>query len=313
LSAFLKILYFTITVCIGALFLFSAYTKVIGIQNFEWTLAETGFFSFGAANIISRLLIITEAILGFFFLFNYHFQKQLYHVGIYLLVFFNVYLIWVLITYGFSGNCGCFGEVVYMTPLQAYLKNCLMIAAIWFLNYKQYHFAAWPKYLLVVGSIAAILYTIPPDFIYITEPDITVNEPIALQQMYSGTADSKPAFDFKKGKHIICVLSTGCHHCKSAAKKISIMQKRNASLPFYFVFAGDSAGLQQFYKESPAQNVPHQINSDYGFITMLTGLHANGMGGFPKILWVQDGKLIRITKNYFSLKQSAIEHWLKQP
>jgi hypothetical protein len=293
--------------------LFSAYTKVIGIQNFEWTLAETGFFSFGIANILSRLLIIAEAIFGFFFLFNMHINKQLYNWAIYILVFFNVYLIWVMQTYGFSGNCGCFGEVVYMTPLQAYLKNCVMIAAIWFLHTKQYSVASWPKYVFAITSIAGILYVIPPDFIYITEPDTIVNEPIALQQMYSATADSKPNFDFKKGKHIICVLSTGCHHCKSAAKKISIMQKRNPTLPFYFVFSGDSVGLQNFYKESPAQNVLHQINTDYGFITMLTGLHANNMGGFPKILWVQDGKLIKITKNYFSLNESAIEHWQKQP
>jgi hypothetical protein len=309
-----KILFFACTIIIGALFLFGAYTKIIGIQNFEWTLAETGFFSFGMANVLSRFLIIIEGIFGFFFLFNNHINKQLYKWAIFLCVFFNIYLVWVMMRYGFSGNCGCFGEVVLMTPLQAYFKNCILIAAIYFLHIKQYAIQHWLSYLVIIGCFAGIGYVIPPDFIFITENDTMLNEPIALQQLYGASADVKPSFDFKKGKHIIGVLSTSCHHCKSAAKKISIMQKRNVQLPFYFVFAGDDASLQLFYKETAAQNVPHQLNKDFTFITTLTGLHAtNNMGGFPKILWVQDGKLIRITKNYLNLSESAVEQWLQQP
>lgn len=312
MTTFHKILYYTITVLIGALFIFSAYTKIIGIQNFEWALAETNLMSFGTANVLSRVLICLEAIFGILFLFNYHFNRQLYKWAAWLLMFFNIYLMWVMHVYGVSGNCGCFGTVIEMTPMEASIKNIVLIAFIYYLSCFRINDEIWSKIILFVAPIIAVIALIPPDFIFIQEKDTIVKEPIDLSTLYSAKANVAPTFDYHKGKHIICVLSTGCHHCKSAAKKMAIMVKRNSALPFYHVFAGDSASLQLFYKESPAQGIPHQINHDYIFITKLTSLHAKS-NGFPKILWVQDGNLVRVTSNYLNLNQSEIEDWLKQP
>jgi hypothetical protein len=310
LSTFYKILYYTITVLIGALFLFSAYSKIIGIQNFEWTLAETNMMSFGVANITSRLLLIAEAIIGFFFLFNYHFKQKLYTWAVWLLVFFTIYLFWVMHTYGLSGNCGCFGDVVEMTPMQAVLKNIGLIALIYVLSIFKFQWQAWPKWVLIAASVIGILAIIPPDFIFITEKDTVIKESISLAEMYGDKASAKPTFDYTKGKHIIAVLSTTCHHCKSAARKIAIMQKRNSALPFYHIYQGDSNSLAMFFKEAKAANVPYQINADYAFINRLVGLHT--AKGFPKILWIENGNLVRISNNYFTLNQSAIEQWLQQ-
>jgi thiol-disulfide isomerase/thioredoxin len=307
LSTFYKILYYTITVCIGALFLFSAYSKIIGIQNFEWTLAETNIMSFGMANIISRIILIAEAIIGFFFLFNFHFNKKLYKYAVWLLVIFNIYLLWVMYAYGLSGNCGCFGQVIEMTPMQASLKNMGIIALIFVLSIFNIQWLVWPKWVIIGISCIGILSIIPPDFIFISEKDVVVNQTISLNEMYTNTASTKPKFDYKKGKYIISILSTTCHHCKSAARKMAIMQKRNNSLPFYNIYSGDSTSLQEFFTEANAQNIPYQINSDYGFINRLLSLQ--GQKGYPKILWVQDGKLIKISNNYFTLNQNAIEQW----
>ncbi len=304
------ILFYIITTAIGALFLFSAYTKIIGIQNFEWTLAETNLFSFSFANIISRILIIVEAILGAFFLLNIFAGKKLYTLAALLLAFFNIYLIWVMFQYGVSGNCGCFGDVVKMTPVQASLKNLGLIALIYLLSIWQTYHRNWIPFLVSIACIAGISYWIPPEFIYIKQKTQWIaNEPINLDTLYTADASAPPSFDYKKGKYLICVFSTTCHHCKSAARKIGIIQKRNPKMPIYAVFSGDSTSLKAFFEESKSQNVPYQLNKSLSFIYSLTKLHAE-VGGFPKILWVHNGKLVRVTNNYFDLNDADLNNWL---
>jgi hypothetical protein len=312
LALFQKILFYILTFCVGALFVYSAYTKYLTIQNFEYTLAETNLMSFGVANVLARILLIAETIIGLLFILNINFNKKLYIFAVWLLVFFNLYLMWVMHQYGISGNCGCFGEVVKMTPMQAIIKNIALIIAIYYLSCFRFSFEPWQKLLVFILPIVGIFWLTPPEFIFISEPDTILNQTVSLDEMYGANASNKPSFDYHKGKYIICVMSTTCHHCKSAARKLSTMYKRNHSLPLFAVYAGDSASLQTFFTESKAQIIPHQLQQDYTFINRLTS-YGLEPAGFPKVLWMQDGKLVRISKNYFTINQSAIEQWMKTP
>ena len=77
-----------------------------------------------------------------------------------LLLFFIIYLLIQINVSGNNGNCGCFGEHIKMTPMEAIIKNILMIvvgAIIYFL------FEGWKlnanKFLLSFVAVSAI--TVP--------------------------------------------------------------------------------------------------------------------------------------------------------
>jgi hypothetical protein len=53
-----------------------------------------------------------------------------------MLAVFSVHLIIEILTGGNQGNCGCFGALLPMTPLQALIKNLLSIGLLLFILIK---------------------------------------------------------------------------------------------------------------------------------------------------------------------------------
>jgi uncharacterized membrane protein YphA (DoxX/SURF4 family) len=303
-----KILWLTISICIGALFIFSGYTKLIAIEPFEWTLAETGLLSFDLANIMARVLIGLEFGLGLLFILNLNFKNYTYSFAAILLLIFNIYLLYILFTYGNSGNCGCFGQTVYMTPLQAYLKNMLMLFLIWLLSTYTFKniYDKYAKYFMLCGLLIGLLYTCivaPPEFIYIKEKNNFKPYTINLDAMYSDSATSKPSFDYKHDRKIIAVLSTSCHFCQKAARRMHSLQMRQTNTPFYFVIGSDSSRLKTFLTTTQAYNIPMQLNKNENFLMEIAG------GSLPAIFWVQDGQVIK-KSNYYNINEAELITWI---
>jgi hypothetical protein len=303
-----KFILIFLSAIVGALFIFSAYSKLVDIDPFEWTIAETNLFSFKIANLVARLIIALEFFLGFCFIFSWHNQQRIFKWSAYLLILFNIYLLYVLATYGNNLNCGCFGKMIYMTPMQAYLKNILLLLIIYVLS--KYNFTFFKKhnllyYLLSLASILAICFYTPPEFIYV---DLAQKfKPYAantLDKMYISEKTALP-FDYKKGKNIISVMSMHCPFCKKAARKMSSMQKNDANLPFYNLYAGDSTSVKQFLKETNAANIPYQITKQADVLFELS------KGSLPAILWIKDGMVVK-SSNYIELETKDIQNWIKE-
>jgi hypothetical protein len=302
-----KILWLTISISIGALFIFSAYTKLIAIEPFEWTIAETGLMNFDAANIVARILIGLEFALGILFILNLNFKNYTYTIAAILLAIFNIYLLYILNVYGNSGNCGCFGQTVYMTPLQAYLKNMCMLFSIWVLSTYTYKniYNKWAKYLMLAGLLIGMVYTCivaPPEFIYIKEKNNFKSYAINLDAMYSDSASSKPAFDYKHSRKIIAVLSTSCHFCQKAARRMHSINMRQKNAPFYFIIGSDSSRLKTFLTTTQAYNIPMQLNKNEDFLMKIA------QGSLPAIFWVQDGQVVK-KSNYYNINEAEMNAW----
>ena len=107
-------------------FLFSAYTKAVGPGFFEITLMDQGIAPnrFTAA-YLARFFIGLEFALGFLMLFPFYI-KQLMQFTFFLLGGFTLHLIY-LWSIGDTDNCGCFGEMISMTPEQSIIKNIIML------------------------------------------------------------------------------------------------------------------------------------------------------------------------------------------
>lgn len=128
-----------IRVIVAALFIVSAVAKMypspyFAISTFEVKQLYTLGFSESLAPYFSRTLIGIEMALGILLLQNNWLQKFIIPSTILLLSVFVAHLTYVtFLSGGNSGNCGCFGELLPMTPIEAIIKNIVAIGLLVYL------------------------------------------------------------------------------------------------------------------------------------------------------------------------------------
>ena len=87
------------------------------------------------AQYFSRSIIAFEFFIAISVLLNNYLKRIIYPISILLLVAFTTHLTYIAIQ-GNDGNCGCFGELIPMTPIEAIIKNIITILILYFLYSK---------------------------------------------------------------------------------------------------------------------------------------------------------------------------------
>jgi uncharacterized membrane protein YphA (DoxX/SURF4 family) len=119
---------------ICSLFILSGVAKLFPIWAFEKQLVDLGFFTWESSAVFARLIIGLELGIGFCFLVPHFTKRFVIPVTALLLVAFCIHLIVQMIQFGpMDGNCGCFGQLIPMTPLEAFLKNVATLVILFFL------------------------------------------------------------------------------------------------------------------------------------------------------------------------------------
>ena len=136
-----KQLPFIIRVLVSALFLLSAFAKLYptpmyGITKVfeEGQLIPMGF-SENIAPYISRFIIAIEFFIAIAILQKNYLKKLVIPTSILMLILFSLHLAYSIFL-GDSENCGCFGELIPMTPIQALIKNIITLAVLGYLYKK---------------------------------------------------------------------------------------------------------------------------------------------------------------------------------
>lgn len=297
---------------LGLIFLYSGYSKLLPvIETFEFTFVDIGIANWYTAPVIARLLIGLELFTGLLLLVSYNLRKFTLPLTIGLLVFFIIYLIVQIATSGNTGNCGCFGEHLRMTPLQGIIKNLIMTggALIVHVLYGGWKVRLNSLVLSLAGVTAAIVPFIinPIDYSYSSNNlEEKVGYPLELNLLYSPDDSSKveiPSVDLRKGKHVVAFISLTCHHCRIAAKKFRLIKKNNPALPIYFVMNGDKENYQPFIADTKADNIPSSYCSAKPFVR-LASTH------LPRIYYLDNGVVVKKV-DYFELNQYDIEDWIE--
>jgi thiol-disulfide isomerase/thioredoxin len=297
---------------LGLVFIYSGYTKIVPvIETFEFTFVDIGIGNWYTAPVIARLLIGLEFFIGFLLIINYNLKKFTLPLTIGLLAFFCVYLILQIMISGNNGNCGCFGEHLKMTPLEAIIKNVVMIALSMLIYFK---WEGWKvrynKLFYSFFGLSAVMLPFllnPVDYTYSSNNlDEKVNYPLELDLLYKAEDTSKvemPRKELRNGKYVIAFLSLKCPHCRIAAKKFRLIYKNNPSLPIYFVLNGNKKDLKAFYDETKAQDIPASFALGKSFVN-LSGTN------LPKIYYI-DNSIVVKKVDYYELNQYRIEEWIK--
>jgi len=308
---FLRLLISTLCIIVGATFIFSAISKIPTLEQFGWTIVETTFLHWTAAEWSARILIGLELFLGVLFIAHFRIRKLAIPISLFLLSVFSIYLLLVIRRYGSDGNCGCFGDVIKMTPLESVIKNIVLIVLIfiiqWGSSYEWNHkFGNWLIVCFLLLCLATPIYLSPPESIYISEKEKEINQPIPLSLLYTSSNNVKPATELRKGKHIIAFMSLTCGFCRKAAKRMRIMKEKHPELPFYIILNGDKENLQDFLLDTKATNIDHSLFNGVVQFTLL-----NRGTALPTIKWVQDTTLLK-ESNYMTLDENEILKWIKK-
>jgi hypothetical protein len=132
-----KYLPWSIRIFVSLLFLVSAVAKMFPIWAFEKQFVDLGVASWCQAPYIARLMIALELAVSIVIL-QRNFLKSIVIPGtILFLSVFCVHLSIQMYKYGLmTGNCGCFGQLIPMTPFEAFVKNIITIGLLVYLYRK---------------------------------------------------------------------------------------------------------------------------------------------------------------------------------
>ena len=271
-----KYLKLILQIILGGTFIFSAYSKMITPGLFEILLIDSGFIEtrFIAA-FLTRLLIGFELALGLLIFQPYYLKKIIIPVAIGLLVVFTFYLLYTGIILGDKENCGCFGEMIKMTPVETIFKNIiLLIIAI--ALYKKVKLGKTKKVLPVTITILAFL------LVFLIVPIKNVKD---FQFEKYTTFKGYGRVDLLEGDYLLAVFNLDCDHCQEAATVIWELKEQYWEIPEMFVL---------FYEEGDftIDNFTEVTNSDfpYSMINEITFFDLIGNSP-PRIYWLSSGEI----------------------
>lgn len=295
-----------LTLGLAAVFIYSALSKVYSLEPFSWSFMDILPVGLTTAGILARIFIGFELLLGAFLLAHLFLKRFTFKATLAFLGLMSLYLIFLLIKEGNQGSCGCFGEWIYMKPLESLIKNIVMMGAVAALMYL-YPARGLSKAYYLAAFLATASFVTP----FVMEPVAIygsgekANEPIDLSPLYQGQASPAPQVDLRQGKHIVAYFSLTCPHCKKAAYLLQIMHRQYPELPLYMVLNGNSALLQEFFEETKSKALPHSFMADLNAFKSMAGEYV------PSIYWINNSVIER--KTYFTeINPGEVKKWLNE-
>ena len=295
-----KYLPWSVRILISGLFLLSAFAKIYPDPSFYFSITAFEFkqlvpmgFTMETAVYFSRIIIGVEFAIGILLLFPYNIKKIIIPATILMLAVFSVHLIIEILTGGNQGNCGCFGALLPMTPLQALIKNLLSIGLLTLVLYKSSHELVEKNNILITTNITTLCIlalfmlipiqkktTVSPSPSGYTEDTTIVKDSIIVKPIndsikkdavvikdttkkiivVAGPKKVKSIYSkyFPKiddGKKILCFFAPTCDHCMATAKELTELKKADPNFPdIQMIFMDEAAEeIPKFFKFAGAE------------------------------------------------------------
>ena len=233
---FMRSLQSAFRIFLGIVFVFSAYTKFVGPGFFEITLIDQGLLSSRSqAQHAARFLIGFEFALGLLMLLPYY-TKQLMAIANLMLIGFTIHLgyLWAI---GDNENCGCFGEMISMSPAESIVKNILMLAVSVWLWIKSPSKATNPTILFLGATII-----ITSMWLFLPIPNQS-EFPVNQYTNFSTVGRT----DLSSGEKLVVILNLDCEHCQELSVELGKMNKTNKLPDVYaFYFKEGETTVEQF-------------------------------------------------------------------
>jgi len=260
---------------LSAVFIFSAISKMFAPGLFEITILDQGIIeSREIAAYLGRILIAMELFLGVALLQSNYLKRFVLPATLWTLIGFTILLLFSHFA-GDSNNCGCFGEVIKMSPLEAVIKNIVLIV-IGIFAYRSTEINADKLYIPIVILIISIgfVFTVTPIKSY---EDLTFSKYIDFE--------NEGRVDLTDGDKLVAIFFIDCEHCMETANDIIAFENETSKLQnFYVLFAGEeSDSVKHFLDEANIEHPYLRISIEDFF-----DLIGNSP---PRIYWLQNGSV----------------------
>ena len=252
-----------IRILVAAVFILSAVAKLYptpatGIINFEKFYLQEGLgLDLSFSKIVSRLLIGLEFTLAILILLPFYLKKIVIPSIITLLSLFSFHLAIQAIG-GDASNCGCFGELIPMTPLEALIKNILTIGLL-ILPVTIFKDELKEKLnlnpIIIIGlSISLLMFVFVPSISSFGEGEL-IDDSNGVSTKYS-----KYFQDVDKGNKLLCFFSPTCEHCMETGKEITKLKKKYPGL------IPDIDHIKIFFMDEAGNGSQSEIESFFDYI-----------------------------------------------
>ena len=309
---------------LGSLFILSAISKLIPIEAFDLIIVNQGIADWNIAPYLSRFIISIEFFLGISFFINPFVKKIAVPFSFLLLVVFCIHLIYLISTRSGSQNCGCFGELIPMSSLEALIKNLVLI----FLLYLVHKYYLYEKKLNHSFSFAVFSIVFAGMFLFFqvkpynmptaeetiqkkdsvqTSAQTTVNaktdtvkissEKLSIENKSEATKPktvsifarfkefSGETVNLDNGIKLVCLFSLDCEDCMQTAFKLGQAKNDWKNFPkVYILFLGEEEQVNNFF-DAAAMTFPYKIIPPQTFFPMIKNYP-------PRIVLLNNGNII---------------------
>lgn len=290
---------------LGVFFIFSAVSKLIGIDEFEIYVFSFNVLSLNASFLLARIVIVAEILVGLGLLANM-FKRYVDVFAMLMLVAFTAFLCYAAII-GRTDSCHCMGSFLEIDPTQSILKNALLIVVLLFsMGAKPWSWhPRWFVWLpVVVAPIVTVFCLSCPDNWMFGPSEEVYNEEM-FDSVIAPEGELYPV-GLQQGRHVVAFLTPGCPYCRMADEKLTHICRRNSldSTAFvYFTPAVDSTVAPLTIDTSsfirPALLIPGMT---YAHITY---------GQRPMIFLMENGK-VTATCHYRNVSEQQIVDFIQQ-
>lgn len=265
-------------IILAAVFCISAYTKLIKPGIIEIILVDHGIVAAReTAAIYVRFIIGLEFALGLLFLQPYFLKKFVVPASLIFLISFTIYLGYTGFILNDFSNCGCFGEIIEMSPVESIIKNVFLLGlvALLFKLIRDEKKKYWiPVVIIILGILS----------VFVLSPIKKLNEfKFGSYTYFTGWG----RVDLSSGDKLLAVFNTECDHCQELAKELTrIKSKKNFPEMFVLFFTEGAISVDSF-KTLTKSNFPYRMINTKEFFDLI------GQSP-PRIYWLRDG-LIKTT------------------
>ncbi len=251
----------------------------------------------------SRWLIGSEFIIAGGILFML-WDRLFLAVSFLMLLVYSVYLVIILLVEGNSGNCGCFGNAIVLTPLEGIFKN-ILLGLLTFVLWKNQSSWIFPYrkaaiiILLLLGTALPFILN-PVFFPQKVNTDTGEKVMIPLERLYAN--HESPEFDLQSGKKIVAFLLLKCSHCRLTAARLEAIKRSNPELPIYFVICGEQEELQSFLDEAHVEQTPYSLIHSLHLMIKVAG------PDFPAVYLLNNG-VADAEFGFYDIESSVLLDW----
>lgn len=245
---------FALRVLVSGLFLLSAFAKLYPTPMYGITkvFEEGQLIPMGLPESIvpyfSRFIIGAEIFLAITILFNNYLKRLIVPLSFIMVAIFSIHLSTQI--FGDSENCGCFGDLIPMTPLEALIKNLITLVILVFIYKKSKDVRGEIKNLIL---FFLIISTFMFSFL-----------PISSTSKSSGnsfiTYVENEVFVNLDDRKILCFFDAGCEHCQHAARSLDSLSNFSENFPpVHIVFSDTEQEKIPVFFEVAGNEYPYQV------------------------------------------------------